>query len=139
MKILNLISIILIALHSCQDNDISDEKENIVEDKLEITILYTDTISNSVIPDVSASIYFYFDKYPFNYSYISSGVLYKGTDTIIPNLTLKPDSNGKIAYTPKDKTQELSFIIESSYYSGRISLSNLPYIDGVNKTTVQFQ
>jgi len=105
---------------------------------MQIQVFYKDSLSNEIRPDSESKIYLYYKTELISYSYVSDGKLIKNGVEILPDSILTTDYDGFIKIIPDQSKENISFIIESTYFRNKISLSEVIPKGTYFKGTVTF-
>ena len=124
------ISILMIFLFtSCNDNSRNVEPE-ISKKNIELSVFYEPAYSSSItkMPDYKAKVFLYYDVLldePFTFQ--QGNILKKdGTIVISPNQVFEVGEDGLVTIVPKYEDKQILIIIESNYYSGKLSSMSYP-------------
>lgn len=114
---------------SCNDNSRNVEPE-ISKKNIELSVFYEPAYSSSItkMPDYKAKVFLYYDVLldePFTFE--QGNILKKdGTIVISPNQVFKVGEDGLVTIVPKYEDKQILIIIESNYYSGKLSSMSYP-------------
>lgn len=114
---------------SCNDNSRNVEPE-ISKKNIELSVYYEPAYSSSItkMPDFKAKVFLYYDVLldePFTFE--QGNILKKnGTIVISPHQVFEVGEDGHVTIVPKYEDKQILIIIESNYYSGKLSSMSYP-------------
>lgn len=130
MKQLFGIFIVITFLFISCDDDSRNVAPEVFERKIELSVYYEPEYGSSMtkIPDYKAKVFVYYDVFLDEAFTFDQGNILKRKGTIVnsPQQVFEIGEDGCITIIPKYEDKQILVIIESNYYSGKLSSISYP-------------